>query len=435
MTRTRRRLAFVSTSALLLALPLIPSPAAALSLPWVPTCGSEPATIVSDESLILGTPGDDVILATGSTPTTIRGGGGDDIICGTPAPDRIFGGLGDDEIMAGSGADVIEGGAGADTISGNLGSDTISGGSGDDWLIGGIGDDTIAGNTGADVVAGSGGVDSIGGGFGDDSIDGGRAPDTIDPGAGDDFCRRDATDTMMSDCGIDRSGPSITEVSVPSWVLAGSTLTVTWRVADPNGVAQSALSLGGAPGWITDWCGSPISPSLAEGTVTDGLYRVDCTVPERVANGTYTVFLAASDSFGNFSGYPLTPTQFDFEVDGGSDDSEPPLISEISTEIGVDGEIQLRFRATDESGVSHVWAYFYLTDSGLASGFASPTGEGLFLQPVRQERISGDEFDGVYLQTFRTADFTPSGTYWAWMGSRDLSSNSLFSSYPTELTL
>ena len=97
MTRTRRRLAFVSTSALLLALPLIPSPAAAHSLPRVPTCGSEPATIVSDESLILGTPGDDVIVATGATPTTIRGGGGDDIICGTPASDRIFGGLGDDE--------------------------------------------------------------------------------------------------------------------------------------------------------------------------------------------------------------------------------------------------------------------------------------------------------------------------------------------------
>jgi hypothetical protein len=69
------------------------------------------------------------------------------------------------------------------------------------------------------------------------------------------------------------------------------------------------------------------------------------------------------------------------------------------------------------------------------SGFASPTGEGLFLAPVRQERISGDEFDGVYLQTFRTADFAPTGTYWAWIGSRDLSSNSLFSYYQTELKL
>jgi hypothetical protein len=429
MTRTRRRLAFVSTSALLLALPLIPSPAAALSPPRVPTCGSEPATIVSDESRILGTPGDDVILATGATATTIRGGGGDDIICGTPAPDRIFGGLGDDEITAGSGADVIEGGAGADTIRGNLGGDTISGGSGDDWLIGGIGDDTIAGNTGDDVVAGGGGVDSVRGGFGGDSIDGGRAPDTIDPGAGDDFCRRDSTDTMMSDCGVDRVGPSITEVSVPSTVLAGSTLTVTWRVADPNGVAQSTLTLGGAPGWITDWCGFSVSASLAEGTVTDGIHRVDCTIPARVANGTYTVFLAASDSFGNASGYPLTSTQFDFEVTGGSDDSEPPLISDISAEIGADGEIQMRYRATDQSGVTSVWAYFYLIGSGFASS------AGLYLEPVSQERISGDEFDGVYLQTFRTTDFTPSGTYWAWIGSRDLSGNRHFSTYPTELTL
>ncbi|NCY17378.1 MAG: hypothetical protein EBX39_11550, partial [Actinobacteria bacterium] len=401
----------------------------ALSPPWVPTCASEPATIVSDESLILGTPGDDVILATGATATTIRGGVGDDIICGTPAPDRIFGGLGDDEISAGSGADVIDGGSGADTIRGNLGGDTISGGSGDDWLIGGIGDDTMAGNTGDDVVAGGGGVDSVRGGFGGDSIDGGTAPDTIDPGAGDDFCRRDPADTMMSDCGVDRAGPSITEVSVPSAVLAGSTLTVTWRVADPNGVAQSMLTLGGAPGWISDWCGFPIAASLAEGTVTDGIHRVDCTVPARVANGTYTVFLSASDSFGNASGYPSTPTQFDFEVIGGSDDSEPPLITDISTEVGADGEIQLRYRATDQSGVTSVWAYFCLIGSGFASS------SGLYLEPVSQERIAGDEFDGVYLQTFRTTAFTPSGTYWAWIGSRDLSGNREFSTYPTELTL
>ena len=429
MTRTRRRLALVTTSALLLAMPLLPSQAGALSPPWVPTCASEPATIVSDESLILGTPGDDVILATGATATTIRGGVGDDIICGTPAPDRIFGGLGDDEISAGSGADVIDGGSGADTIRGNLGGDTISGGSGDDWLIGGIGDDTMAGNTGDDVVAGGGGVDSVRGGFGGDSIDGGTAPDTIDPGAGDDFCRRDPADTVMSDCGVDRAGPSITEVSVPSAVLAGSTLTVTWRVADPNGVAQSMLTLGGAPGWISDWCGFPIAASLAEGTVTDGIHRVDCTVPARVANGTYTVFLSASDSFGNASGYPSTPTQFDFEVIGGSDDSEPPLITDISTEVGADGEIQLRYRATDQSGVTSVWAYFCLIGSGFASS------SGLYLEPVSQERISGDEFDGVYLQTFRTTAFTPSGTYWAWIGSRDLSGNREFSTYPTELTL
>jgi hypothetical protein len=118
------------------------SPAAA-----VPTCHGITATIVGTRGpdQILGTPGDDVIVA--------RGGA-----------DQIQGLAGNDLICAGRDADQVDGNGGGDTIFGGRGGDQLSGGRGGDTDFGGRGGDQLFGNRGSDGLAGGAGFDLGSGG-------------------------------------------------------------------------------------------------------------------------------------------------------------------------------------------------------------------------------------------------------------------------------
>jgi hypothetical protein len=70
-----------------------------------PRCGGELATRVAGAgSAILGSPGDDVIVAD-SRKNRIRGGEGDDVICGLAGKDVLRGGPGQDELRGGHGND------------------------------------------------------------------------------------------------------------------------------------------------------------------------------------------------------------------------------------------------------------------------------------------------------------------------------------------
>jgi Ca2+-binding RTX toxin-like protein len=87
---------------------------------------------VTDEWIIRGTEGDDILFGTE----------GDDVIFGLGGNDIIYSYGGDDTVNGGSGDDTIYGGAGNDYIEGEDGNDILDGGSGNDELIGGAGDDT-----------------------------------------------------------------------------------------------------------------------------------------------------------------------------------------------------------------------------------------------------------------------------------------------------
>ena len=106
------------------------------------TCGGLVPTIESNAAEIVGTTGNDVILA-GPGNNMIRGIAGDDVICGGDGDDEIIGGLGADIIFAGNGDDFVKGGSGADDI---------FGGPGDDELRGALGNDEIHGEEGNDLV-------------------------------------------------------------------------------------------------------------------------------------------------------------------------------------------------------------------------------------------------------------------------------------------
>lgn len=197
MTRTARStvlaVVFVLTLVATTALATIQAPARA-------TCDSFPADvhpIVSDDAVIEGTSGPDLICA-GPGDNIINGLGGDDIIFGGAGSDTISGGPGADRIRGQSGDDAISGGAGADKIVGGQGDDTIRGGRGDDVVNGGVGLDFIDGGPGRDRLRGGARPDQIFGGDGNDRLAGGNGGDTLNGQRGDDIVFGGVGDDIIS---------------------------------------------------------------------------------------------------------------------------------------------------------------------------------------------------------------------------------------------
>ena len=139
-----------------------------------PLCGGKRATIASNDRLIHGSRGPDVILG-GRGSNKILGGRGNDTICGGYGRDRIEGGRGKDTIDGKKDADLVHGGRGSDEVDGGAGRDRVRGDSGNDVVRGGPGaHDDVEGGLGDDAVeGGKGSFDALSGGIGRDRIDGG----------------------------------------------------------------------------------------------------------------------------------------------------------------------------------------------------------------------------------------------------------------------
>lgn len=114
----------------------------------------------SNEGVINGTSGTDIIIG-GDGDNVIKGKGGADLIIGGGGNDKIYGNGGKDWLFGGGGNDLIEGGSDKDVLLGGYGNDTLDGGSNDDQLSGSYGDDTLTGNGGKDTMVGHHGADSI----------------------------------------------------------------------------------------------------------------------------------------------------------------------------------------------------------------------------------------------------------------------------------
>lgn len=137
-----------------------------------PKCFGKEPTIVQREgqSLIRGTPGNDVIVVRNGSGNHVKARGGRDRVCDRGHYSLIQGGAGRDHIGAGKDDDTLYGGDGDDVMKGGVGSRD------GDESFGGKGDDLIDGGRGLDFIYGEQGNDSLRsghyseGGPGDDAI-------------------------------------------------------------------------------------------------------------------------------------------------------------------------------------------------------------------------------------------------------------------------
>jgi Ca2+-binding RTX toxin-like protein/subtilisin-like proprotein convertase family protein len=108
--------------------------------------------LIVDNSIIIGTDGDDAINGT-SLANTIDGGKGNDIINGDAGNDILYGSAGNDQISGSSGNDKLYGEDGNDILKGEAGDDLLDGGDGNDKLYssGSGDDDTLTGGLGSDI--------------------------------------------------------------------------------------------------------------------------------------------------------------------------------------------------------------------------------------------------------------------------------------------
>lgn len=127
---------------------LVSTPATAVG----ETCQGRPATIVGTSPLVVGTPGDDVIVT--GTSETAQAGAGNDLICVTASDVDVINieaGDGDDVVDAststtstwtflGAGRDRFLGGPDRDDVHGEGADDDVSGGGGYDVMIASVGD-------------------------------------------------------------------------------------------------------------------------------------------------------------------------------------------------------------------------------------------------------------------------------------------------------
>jgi hypothetical protein len=277
------------------------------------------------------------------------------------------------------------------------------------------------------MLSGNEGSDTLGGGLGDDRLNGGAAPDVIDPGAGSNTCGSDTSDSMRGPCAIDTTGPIINNIVAPNVVTAGTTVTFTWRVRDASGLDNTNMRFGGYSGWITSWCGFVTVAERVSGTASDGTYRATCDVPANAVNGSYTVFLSATDMFGNNAAWDAS-SQLDFSITAGSADGSPPAVSDLSARVD-GGSVVVRWRATDPSGMGGQSAWL----AHNVYSFASVAGPYFVYNSV--VLVEGDAFDGVYEQRIDRRSIAPDGTYTVWLTVIDTLGNKNFNQTATTFVL
>ncbi len=190
--------------------------------------------------------------------------------------------------------------------------------------------------------------------------------------------------------------PVVSEVSVPDSVVAGESVTVTWRVTDATGVAGSSAQVTGPPIQWTLPCGAP---EMTAGSVTDGTWSQICLVHEASSNGTYSVWINAQDVVGNTR---VGPAESDatFTVTGGGGDVDPPVVSEVSVpDSVVAGElVTVTWRVTDATEVK--WT---------VATVVGPTQQ--YLGCGVAEMTAGSATDGTWSQICQVHEASPNATY------------------------
>jgi hypothetical protein len=246
---------------------------------------------------------------------TIIGTAKSDDLTGTAKKDVICGLGGNDTINGLGGNDIIDGGSGNDTLLGGSGNDALLGVAGNDKENGGVGNDSISGGTGADAQIGGAGTDMMNGDAGTDSLNGGTGSDGLIGGAGTDtviggnpitnpeelnLCQRDQND-IVTYCGFDDAAPYIQSAEFEDESVdtsaADKTVSVSLHITDQlMGVKQilCALRFEGARSQVAN-----TSATRQSGTITDGIWKCNMTLPYGSSTGRYGLVVTTFDKSNN----------------------------------------------------------------------------------------------------------------------------------------
>ena len=234
----------------------------------------------NNDDVIVAGDGNDTVMA-GSGNDSVLGGAGDDVIDGGNGVNTLDGGAGNDSITGGASYDVIYGGDGDDTLDGGALNDTIHGGEGNDIiytgsghgyfygdggndtlqagsdyviLYGGEGDDSLIGSVSRDTLLGDEGSDTLLGGDGNDSLYGGAGGDYLVGGAGvDGVYAQDGDDTLVVGDGDYADGGSGDDVFlIDSSLSEAGSMTVWGGESGEEDVIDSANNPNGRIGDVLD---------------------------------------------------------------------------------------------------------------------------------------------------------------------------------------
>jgi len=387
-----------------------------------------PSDVAAPRCTITGTVRNDVL----------RGTTGNDVICGLAGNDIIHGFGGNDTLIGGGGNDYLDGGIGNDRVDAGTGNDRLLGGAGHDTLTGDAGNDVIDGGAGDDVLNGNGGSDQLNAGDGDDALVGGSDRDRLQPGRGENTCAVDPADTTIGRCQTDRTSPVFAPMALTRSVNAGETATFEWVVDDESPIQLSWMFIGGASGWISEWCGFPAmatpvaQTSSTTSSLTSTTFAITCPIPANAVNGEYMVELNALDAFGNYA----TPQRLVLMVNNGAADAQAPEFSQLSVSastVSAADDLTISWRVDDETGISGTGVW--LAHNGYSFANAS---QGAYQAYTPSQGVVIPTANGVamqYTQSIQWNAHAPAGTYTVWMTVRDTLGNRNFVQTNVTVTL
>jgi Ca2+-binding RTX toxin-like protein len=227
--------------------------------------------VVPGNLRVLGDAGNDYIVINNSPLNAIVDGGPDnDYIAGSLGNDTLVGGLGDDRINANQGNNTVWGdvqnlqadpAGGGDYISTLDGSDIVYGGGGNDLLNLGAGNDYAFGGAGDDAIGAEDGDDRIYGGLGNDVVSGDAGNDLVAGNGGDDRLHgRIGRDIVIGGTGADLING---HEDVDLVLGRGTTNEASTTAGDANDVALTAS----LTTWVATTPAALLTPVLA---ATDG---------------------------------------------------------------------------------------------------------------------------------------------------------------------
>ena len=221
----------------------------------------------------------------------------------------------------------------------------------------------------------------------------------------------DFSPTICSHCGADvydHDGPAVEILSInPTPAALGGEVTVRARAIDKSCVEDISVQLCSSAGNVA---GGELQ--LAEGTVKDGIFEGTFTLPTGTPAGTWRVCIYLRDSMGNSGQSWGDPKEY-FQVTGDITDTKGPVIQILSVTPNpakLGGEVTVRAKATDESGVRDISVQLCSSAGNVAGG--------------ELQLVEGTVKDGIFEGTFTLPTDTPAGTWRACIYLWDIYGNS-----------